>query len=335
MYSRYKRIDRRLYDWFVKHKLVDAPLIAKWKKPGYERLCSTYVINPKNFNFGTTSICRVPRQKLASTGRVIVGNTTGCLGCASGPGGYTNIFGSKYGQNLADIQMCRERGRLRELGAWSEEEAEEAWLARGGGVGKKRSRLELLALEPNGEVWATEEEERAMLLAKRGLAEPEAAPDASADHAAGWTDGGAASAHGHPGGEMGAGPAAAPLAAAGPESGGQYGAGLPAASAAAASSAAPASSRPGTFGVYDGMTMGGYTAVLNAHTHNSGVADDDDEEAEGGEGEVEGEDGKGEVEGEDGEAGDGSAAASGKREREDEAVEDGEGGAKRSKVLAE
>jgi bud site selection protein 31 len=41
-------------------KLVDAALIAKWKKPGYERLCSTYVINPSNYKFGTTSICRVP-----------------------------------------------------------------------------------------------------------------------------------------------------------------------------------------------------------------------------------------------------------------------------------
>ena len=43
-------------------KLVDAALIAKWKKPGYERLCSTYVINTKNYKFGTVSICRVPKQ---------------------------------------------------------------------------------------------------------------------------------------------------------------------------------------------------------------------------------------------------------------------------------
>lgn len=33
--------------------------MAKWKKPGYERLCSTYVINSKNYKFGTVSICRV------------------------------------------------------------------------------------------------------------------------------------------------------------------------------------------------------------------------------------------------------------------------------------
>tara|TARA_Y100000780_G_C13445613_1_gene325131 strand:+ start:34 stop:585 length:552 start_codon:yes stop_codon:yes gene_type:complete len=172
MYSRYKRIDRRLYDWCVRHKLVDAPLIAKWKKPGYERLCSTYVINPKNFNYGSTSICRVPRQKLAADGRVIVGNDTGCLGCASGAGGFHNIFGNKYGQHLADVQMCRERGLLRDMGKWSEEEARAELEARGGGGaggGKRQNRLELLALEPNGEVWATEEEEKEMLRARKGL----------------------------------------------------------------------------------------------------------------------------------------------------------------------
>ena len=45
-------------------KFCDEGLIAKWKKPGYEKLCSTYVINTRNYNFGTTSICRVPRHSL-------------------------------------------------------------------------------------------------------------------------------------------------------------------------------------------------------------------------------------------------------------------------------
>jgi bud site selection protein 31 len=60
MYYTYKRISRQIYDYCIDEKLVDAALIAKWKKPGYERLCSTYVINPTNYKFGTTSICRVP-----------------------------------------------------------------------------------------------------------------------------------------------------------------------------------------------------------------------------------------------------------------------------------
>jgi bud site selection protein 31 len=80
-------------------------LIAKWKKPGYERLCSTYVINPRNYKFGTVSICRVPKHSLAP-GTEIEDPMTGCRGCASGSS--SNIFGNKYGQYLAAIQIARE-----------------------------------------------------------------------------------------------------------------------------------------------------------------------------------------------------------------------------------
>ncbi|CAB1119584.1 unnamed protein product [Ectocarpus sp. CCAP 1310/34] len=93
----------------VLQKLVDGPLMAKWKKPGYERLCSTYVINTKNYKFGTVSICRVPKQYL-SAGTVVEDVNTGCRGCATGAGGNKNIFGNKYGQYLAAIQaswLCR------------------------------------------------------------------------------------------------------------------------------------------------------------------------------------------------------------------------------------
>ena len=65
MYYVHHRISREVYDYCIKNKLVDAALIAKWKKPGYERLCSTYAINPKNYKFGTVSICRVPKHNLA------------------------------------------------------------------------------------------------------------------------------------------------------------------------------------------------------------------------------------------------------------------------------
>jgi bud site selection protein 31 len=60
MYYTYHKIDRRCYEYILEQKLVDAALIAKWKKPGYEKLCSTYVINPINYKYGTNSICRVP-----------------------------------------------------------------------------------------------------------------------------------------------------------------------------------------------------------------------------------------------------------------------------------
>lgn len=87
----------QVYDYCVRNKLVDPALIAKWKKPGYERLCSTYVINTKNYKFGTVSICRVPKHSLGAD-TIVEDPVTGCLGCASGPGGQRNIFGNKYGE---------------------------------------------------------------------------------------------------------------------------------------------------------------------------------------------------------------------------------------------
>ena len=107
LYYTYHQISREVYDFCIKNKLVDAALIAKWKKPGYERLCSTYVINPRNYKFGTVSICRVPKHCLAE-GTFIEDEVTGCRGCASGPGGESNIFGNKYGQYLAAIQVARQ-----------------------------------------------------------------------------------------------------------------------------------------------------------------------------------------------------------------------------------
>ncbi|CAM9135404.1 unnamed protein product, partial [Ectocarpus fasciculatus] len=116
MFYVYHKISREVYDYCVKNKLVDAGLIAKWKKPGYERLCSTYVINTRNYKFGTVSICRVPKHCLAE-GTNIEDATTGCRGCASGPGGETNIFGNKYGQYLAAIQVAREERLAQEAAA--------------------------------------------------------------------------------------------------------------------------------------------------------------------------------------------------------------------------
>ncbi len=110
MYYTYNRISKEVYDHCVNNKLVDAALIAKWKKPGYERLCSTYVINPRNYKFGTVSICRVPKQFLAP-GTEIEDPITGCRGCASGSN--HNIFGNKYGQYLAAIQIAREERQAR------------------------------------------------------------------------------------------------------------------------------------------------------------------------------------------------------------------------------
>ncbi|TDH66623.1 uncharacterized protein CCR75_005631 [Bremia lactucae] len=140
MFHKYKKISRQVYDYCVRRKLVDASLIAKWKKPGYERLCSTFAINSKNYNYGTVSICRVPRQQL-SEGQVVQEKHSGCRGCASGPGGYHNIFGNKYGQYLARIQIMREEAaeKIENKQVWAtEQEGEEI----AGGESEKRKREE-------------------------------------------------------------------------------------------------------------------------------------------------------------------------------------------------
>mmetsp|Transcript_10279 Transcript_10279/g.20166 ORF Transcript_10279/g.20166 Transcript_10279/m.20166 type:complete len:300 (+) Transcript_10279:331-1230(+) len=107
LYYKYHRISEEVYKYCIDQGLVDKALIAKWKKPGYERLCSTYVINTANYPYGTTSVCRVPLSQRKAT--EIRDNVTGCRGCASGVEGHSNIFGNKYGQNLAKIQVLRER----------------------------------------------------------------------------------------------------------------------------------------------------------------------------------------------------------------------------------
>lgn len=126
MFYVHKRISRKVYDYCVKNKIVDAALIAKWKKPGYELLCSTYVINPANYKFNTTSICRVPLQDRSETQVHAQDPTTGCLGCASGKDAAAkNIFGNKYGQNLAAVQVAREK-RMEAVRARREEQERRA-----------------------------------------------------------------------------------------------------------------------------------------------------------------------------------------------------------------
>ncbi|KAE8906623.1 hypothetical protein PF005_g10409 [Phytophthora fragariae] len=146
MWHKYQRISREVYDFCVRRKLVDANLVAKWKKPGYERLCSTFAINTKNYNYGSVSICRVPRQQL-SEGQQVQEKHSGCRGCASGPGGFHNIFGNKYGQYLARIQIAREEAAKKkgvkeetQPQVWATEQEEEQYES--GAEEKKRKRDE-------------------------------------------------------------------------------------------------------------------------------------------------------------------------------------------------
>jgi bud site selection protein 31 len=108
LYYKYGRISDECFEYCCKNKLIDVALSNKWLEPGYERLCSLQVIDPKNHAFGTTSLCRLPK-KSRPPGVTICDPFSGCHGCASGDGEEPNIFHNKYGQRLAAIQIERER----------------------------------------------------------------------------------------------------------------------------------------------------------------------------------------------------------------------------------
>lgn len=85
MYQR-KVLSKELFDYLVREKIADGPLIAKWRKPGYEILCSMLAIQKGNHNFGTTSHCRVPLRLRAAQQRITPDVQSGCISCASGDG---------------------------------------------------------------------------------------------------------------------------------------------------------------------------------------------------------------------------------------------------------
>jgi len=75
-----------VWDFCVKHRIVDAPLVAKWKKQGYETLCSLTAIQTRDTAHGTTSLCRVPISKRREDA-LRPSQATGCISCCSGDGG--------------------------------------------------------------------------------------------------------------------------------------------------------------------------------------------------------------------------------------------------------
>lgn len=86
LYYKKKVISRELYDWLVEQNYVNVQLVGKWRKAGYERLCCLKCIQPKDTNYGTTCICRVPSNQLHAKGAIECSHC-GCRGCASGDAG--------------------------------------------------------------------------------------------------------------------------------------------------------------------------------------------------------------------------------------------------------
>jgi len=82
LFYRRKAISRELFDFCLEQGHADKNLIAKWKKSGYERLCCLRCIQPRDHNFGTTCVCRVPKHLREE--KVVECVHCGCHGCASG-----------------------------------------------------------------------------------------------------------------------------------------------------------------------------------------------------------------------------------------------------------
>ncbi|RKO97476.1 hypothetical protein CXG81DRAFT_15106 [Caulochytrium protostelioides] len=82
LYYKRRAISRALLDYLIKEKYADGNLIAKWRKQGYEALCCLRCIQPRDTNFGTTCICRVPRVQLGD--KPVECRNCGCRGCSSG-----------------------------------------------------------------------------------------------------------------------------------------------------------------------------------------------------------------------------------------------------------
>lgn len=82
---RSKNISKPLLDYLIAQKMADGKLIAKWRRPGYERLCSLAVITKSNMNFGGVGVCRIPLKE--RRGQILPNVLTGCVSCASGDGG--------------------------------------------------------------------------------------------------------------------------------------------------------------------------------------------------------------------------------------------------------
>ncbi|GBG70975.1 hypothetical protein CBR_g8275 [Chara braunii] len=82
LFYRRKAISKELYEFCLSQGYADRNLIAKWKKNGYENLCCLRCIQPRDHNFGTTCVCRVPKHLREE--KVIECIHCGCHGCASG-----------------------------------------------------------------------------------------------------------------------------------------------------------------------------------------------------------------------------------------------------------
>jgi len=82
LYYTKEQISKQLYEWLIEEKIADSNLIAKWKKPGYEKLCSLVAISKQGHNYSAVSVCRIPLKERAMDRRG-PSVETGCISCCS------------------------------------------------------------------------------------------------------------------------------------------------------------------------------------------------------------------------------------------------------------
>ncbi|XP_024019279.1 protein BUD31 homolog 1 [Morus notabilis] len=82
LYHKRNAISKELYEFCLDQGYADRYLIAKWKKPGYERLCCLHCIQPLDHNFNGVCVCRVRKEDRNVEAVECV--HCGCRGCVSG-----------------------------------------------------------------------------------------------------------------------------------------------------------------------------------------------------------------------------------------------------------
>lgn len=162
MYQR-KVMARELFDYLVREKIADGALISKWRKPGYELLCSLMSIQRSNHNFGTTAHCRVPLRLRAGQQRITPNVQTGCISCASGDG--------KFGG------PCWWNTPLEDEEAETADENRTTWTQAGAGAGGSGGRNNVPTRRPRDEFEEEDEipdevNKRLQLLKGSGVAAP-------------------------------------------------------------------------------------------------------------------------------------------------------------------
>merc|ERR1711976_156286 len=62
LYKIKKQISQTLYEWCLRQNYADGALIAKWKKPGYEKLCCLMCIQQKITILGPHVYAEFPKR---------------------------------------------------------------------------------------------------------------------------------------------------------------------------------------------------------------------------------------------------------------------------------